>query len=170
MSGWRKKRQNVGETALRIGFLSPLPRLISDCVCFCISSSAFHLLFMRFHPPTLFFFIHFSLSLSFSLPLPVFNSRLLNVGHSVWKLPSPFSLSLPCQSFSPSFPASSSPPLGMQFVWAGSRLPDSLLAWLDTAVLDMIYIAYGECRSCTIIRPGRIYILELAETFPVLFP
>lgn len=117
-------------------------------------------------------FLHTFLSVSLFLsPSPsVFNSRLLNVGHSVWKLPSPFSLSLPCQSFSPSFPASSSPPLGMQFVWAGSRLPDSLLAWLDTAVLDMIYIAYGECRSCTIIRPGHIYILELAETFPVLFP
>lgn len=135
MENWEMKQ------IFKISFLLFL-LLYSFLICYFISSLNFSSL-------------SFSLPVSSSSSLSLFLQTAVNVGHPVWKLFSCVSPSFTIQSFIlclSSFAGDADSP-----GWARVA---GWLAWLDTAVLDIIHVASGESRSCTITRPGRVFILR----------
>ena len=151
MAGWMESEIDLGRgSAPSLRLFSLFLRLFFLAT----SSSGFSVPAGSLHP-----LLSFSPSLPPSLPLTLTPD---SVECRSPCLEAPLSLSLPLSLSIYSihhFSASPSPPLGLRFLWAGCRFAGQL-AWLDTAVLDMIYIAHGEHRTDTITRPGCIYILD----------
>ena len=119
-------------------------------LCFCASFSPFRLSFLLSHPLAFCFCWRSVCILSFSPSL----SLTLSLTPDSVECRSPclealLSLSLPHQSFIHSIVlclSSLSPPLGLA-ISPGWVPVAGQLAWLDTAGLDMIYIAYGELQN-----------------------
>ncbi len=156
-----KGRIDSQKSQLRISFLFS--------AALCVSISLFHHSFLPSHSLAFCFCWLsaspcFCLSLSLSLTPDSVECRSQCLG-ALLSLSLSLCLPLPHHSFTPLFFASfSSTGAVISPGWAPVA---GQLAWLDTAVLNMIFIAYGESRICKITRPGCIYILEWEQVISI---